>query len=349
MHTKCNCLCYIVPPHITKELEKNLKGKLIGTPVEDFRAKRAAAIAATPILSKDFISPSALPVHVAVRKVFNLAHGTTLNIHLSRAEGGAAVADPVVNAAYDNAGKVRDFYLTQFAYNSFDNHGSDLLLNVHYSTGYNNAFWDGHEMIFGDGDNVVFTNFASSLDVTGHELTHGVVQYLAGLIYDGQPGALNEHMADVFGVTIRQYYQHQSAAPATANWLIGDTIMGPSLHGQAIRNMKAPGTAYNNPLMGKDPQPAHMKNYYKGSGDNHGVHINSGIPNKVFCDSAIAIGNTLSAALVWFETLKTLHSTDTFAIFKTKTLAAATILTTAHRVPASTPAKISTAFTNVGL
>ena len=159
----------------------------------------------------------------------------------------------IVNAVYDNTGKVRDFYKTQYSYNSVDNHGADLILNVHYSNKFNNAFWDGSEMIFGDGDGVIFVNFGNALDVTGHELTHGVVQNTAALVYDSQPGALNEHMADVFGITIKQLDQGQTSAPDTANWLIGDTIMGPTLSGTGYQVFEStPGTAYNNNLLGKD-------------------------------------------------------------------------------------------------
>lgn len=352
-HThNCNCFCSIIPPHLIDKLAKGKKGMTRGQllPEIDFRSLRSEATEVFQIhkgYNAQVFEEALVPV--AKRKVYNLGHSTALNTNLQRSEGQAPVADAIVNASYDNAGKIRDFYLTQYGYNSFDNHGADYLLNVHYSTNYNNAFWDGHEMVFGDGDNRVFTNFANSLDVTAHELTHAVVQFTAGLIYNGQSGALNEHFADAFGVTIRQYYANQHNTPATANWLVGDTIMGPTLRGQAIRNMKAPGTAYNNSLMGKDPQPDNMKNYYKGTADNNGVHINSGIPNKVFYLSAVAIGSTLKAALVWFETLKTLTRNETFAGFKTKTIAVATALEAAHKIPVNSVTGINAAFKTVGL
>jgi Zn-dependent metalloprotease len=350
MKKNCDCFCCIIPPHLVDEIKSRGPQGLIQEvdPADELRKKRSDA---TNLFSANKgVALSLTPAGIAQRKVYNLAHGTTPNVHLARAEGNSEVADPIVNASYDNAGKVRDFYLTQYGYNSVDNHGTDLLLNVHYGSNYNNAFWDGHEMIFGDGDGRIFTFFANSLDVTGHELTHGVVQYLGGLQYNGQSGALNEHFADVFGVTIRQFYAHQTATPNTANWLIGDTVMGPSLRGQAIRSMKAPGTAYNNPLMGKDPQPADMAYYDQTTNDNNGVHINSGIPNRVFYLSAVGIGDTLKAALVWFETLKAMQNPHSdFAYFKTKILQQANLLVTAKKIPATSIVAITNAFKAVGL
>jgi Zn-dependent metalloprotease len=285
----------------------------------------------------------------AIRKVYDCQHTSNLRFAMKRQEGNGPDADSVVNAVFDNTGIIRDFYKDQFNYNSVDNKGEDLIFNVHYSTDYNNAYWDGDEMVFGDGDGVIFTNFANSLDVTGHELTHGVVQYTAKLIYSGQPGALNEHMADVFGVTIRQFNNGETGSPQTANWLVGDSIMGPTLHGQAIRSMKAPGTAYDNPYMGKDPQPAHMKDYYNGAEDDYGVHINSGIPNKVFYLVSIGFNDTLKAASLWFNTLQKMKSITTFKSFKRKALSTATRMTWSGKLPSGSRAIVKNAFKEVGL
>jgi len=126
--------------------------------------------------------------------------------------------------------------------------------------------------------------------------------------------------------------------------------MGPLIPaGQAIRNMKAPGTAYDNPYMGKDPQPAHMSNYYNGSGDNFGVHINSGIPNKVFYETSVGLNDTLKAAYLWFETLKTMKPLATFKTFKHSVLAKACLLTWKGKMPCSTRRIVKNAFKSVGL
>jgi Zn-dependent metalloprotease len=142
----------------------------------------------------------------------------------------------------------------------------DVILNVHFSQNYNNAFWDGDEMTIGDGDGQIFVSFAKSLDVVAHELAHGVTQFTAGLEYYRQAEALNEHFSDVFGTAITQYELNQTAD--NADWLVGNEIMGPTLAGETLRSMKAPGAAYSNALMGEDPQPAHMDDYFTRSGDN---------------------------------------------------------------------------------
>jgi Zn-dependent metalloprotease len=283
------------------------------------------------------------------RHVYDCRNRTKLRRNLTRFEGDGEVSDQVINNSYDNAGFIREFYKTNFDWVSYDNSNSNLHLNVHYSRSYNNAFWDGDDMVFGDGDGVIFTNFGNSLDVTAHEMTHGVVQFTANLVYQGQPGALNEHMADVFGVVIRQHTEGETSTPETANWLVGDSIMGPTLQGQAIRNMKAPGTAYDNQYMGQDPQPDHMDNYYAGSSDNYGVHINSGIPNKVFYLTSVAFGDTMKSAYLWFETLKTMNSNENFETFKTKTLNKTSELEGLGQVPAGAVAMVEQAFSTVGL
>ena len=126
----------------------------------------------------------------------------------------------------------------------------------------------------------LFTSFTQSLDVIGHELTHGVTEFTAGLEYHNQSGALNESISDVFGSLVKQWTLHQDAN--SADWLIGAEVFTPANAGDALRSLKAPGTAYDNPLFGKDPQPAHMGEFQNlpdtRAGDNGGVHVNSGHP-----------------------------------------------------------------------
>lgn len=178
--------------------------------------------------------------------------------------------------------------------------------------------WDGKQMIFGDGDGILFNGFTDELDVIGHELTHGVTQYTANLEYEGQSGALNESMSDCFGIMIKQYTLKQSSADA--NWLIGEGILAEGINGVALRSMKEPGTAYDDPqLGGKDPQPGKMEDLYTGLQDNGGVHINSGIPNKAFYLACIALGGNSwdVAGLIWYAVLTSgkLSSTAKFQEF----------------------------------
>jgi len=218
-----------------------------------------------------------------------------------------------------------DFYWDVFNRNSIDDAGLGLNGTVHFSRDYDNAFWDGQRMIYGDGDGQQFQRFTKSIDVIGHELTHGVTQYEAGLIYWGQTGALNESISDVFGSLVKQYSNNETAAQA--DWLIGQGLFTPSVNGQAIRSMKAPGTAYDDPVLGKDPQPAHMRNYVKGLQDNGGVHTNSGIPNHAFYLTALKIGGKAweNAGLIWYQTLQSpfLRKGANFTSFAQLTVAVA--------------------------
>jgi Zn-dependent metalloprotease len=175
---------------------------------------------------------------------------------------------------------------------------------VHYRVAYDNAFWDGSQMVYGDGDGTIFERFTKCIDVIGHELTHGVTQYEAGLDYEGQPGALNESFSDVFGSLVKQWSLNQTAEEA--DWLIGAGLFTPEINGKALRSMAAPGTAYDDPLVGKDPQPADMAHYVETTDDNGGVHINSGIPNRAFFLAATAIGGFAweKAGKVWYLTLR---------------------------------------------
>ena len=230
----------------------------------------------------------ATPAGAKRRTIYNLAHGTNLPGTLARGEGSAKSKDKQVNEAYDYSGATYDFYSTVFGRNSVDDRGMRLDSSVHYSTDYDNAFWNGMQMVYGDGDGTIFDRFTKCLDVIGHELTHGVTQYEAGLEYQDQPGALNESFSDVFGVLVKQWKLKQTADKA--DWLIGAGLLAKGIKGVALRSMKAPGTAYDDPNLGKDPQPDHMKNFYKGHQDNGGVHINSGIPNHAFYLVATALG-----------------------------------------------------------
>jgi Zn-dependent metalloprotease len=135
-------------------------------------------------------------------------------------------------------------------------------------------------MVYGDGDGDLFKRFTIAIDVIGHELTHGVTQYSAGLVYQDQTGALNESISDVFGSLVKQYRLKQTADQA--DWLIGAGLLADGVNGKALRSMAAPGTAYDDPILGKDPQPAHMKDFVNTQSDHGGVHINSGIPNHAF-------------------------------------------------------------------
>ena len=240
---------------------------------------------------------------------------------VTRTEGAPPTSDLHVNQAYDGLGATFNLYAEQYNRNSIDGAGLPLLGTVHYGVKYDNAFWNGKQMIFGDGDGVTFNTFTTPVDIQGHELTHGVTQYESNLVYMGEIGALNESCSDVFGSLVKQYQNKQSAA--AADWLIaaGLFVGYPT---QALRSLKAPGTAYDNPAMGTDPQPANIKDYVRMLGDNGGVHVNSGIPNHAFYLIATALGGNAweTPGQIWYASITDprLTSTAKFQDFANLTL-----------------------------
>jgi Zn-dependent metalloprotease len=195
---------------------------------------------------------------------------------------------------------------------------------VHYGHLYDNAFWDGERMVFGDGDGEVFGRFTRSLSVIGHELSHGVTQFASGLVYRGQSGALNESISDVFGALVEQYAAGQTSDQAT--WLIGAGLFTPEVQGEALRSMRHPGTAYDDDVLGRDPQPAHFDDYIQTDEDDGGVHLNSGIPNRAFVLVADALGGHAweRAGRIWYDAMTTRLPADVdFAGFALATAHAA--------------------------
>jgi Zn-dependent metalloprotease len=248
------------------------------------------------------------------RTVYDQRHSTAQTPGtVARAEGQAPVADEAINQAYDGLGLTYDYYWTVFDRDSIDAQGLPLLGLVHYGQDYDNAFWDGAgHMFFGDGDGQILTQTTAGIDVIGHELTHGVTQHEANLVYSGQSGALNESLSDVFGIQVKQRALGQSVEES--DWLIGADIVGPEL-APALRSMKAPGTANAH-----DDQPADMDGYVAG-GD---VHTNSGIPNRAFAVTATTLGGNAwdAAGPIWYATLTDPQLTPnaTFAAFAALTL-----------------------------
>ncbi|PLZ99813.1 peptidase M4 family protein [Fischerella thermalis CCMEE 5268] len=238
------------------------------------------------------------------RTIFDAKSTEQLPGTLARGEGDPPSNDIAVDEAYDGAGATYDLYYEVFERNSIDDKGLRLDSTVHYGLKYDNAFWNGDQMVYGDGDGEIFQRFTKCIDVIGHELTHGVTQYEAGLQYYGESGAINESFSDVFGSLVKQWVKKQTAQEA--DWIIGEGIFTDKVNGLGIRSMKAPGTAYDDPVLGKDPQPAHMNDKYTGFEDNGGVHINSGIPNYAFYLAATEIGGYAweKAGKIWYIALR---------------------------------------------
>ena len=250
---------------------------------------------------------------------------TSLPGEAVRSAGDPESGDVAVDEAATGIEATLAMFADVLSRDSHDDAGAPVSLTVHYGSRYNNAFWDGTQLVFGDGDGKVFERFTKPVDVLAHEFTHAVVEHTAGLVYQGQSGALNESVADVFASCLKQRLLGQDAADG--DWLIGEGIFTSSVQARALRDMAAPGTAYDDPELGADPQVGHMDDYVETSDDNGGVHLNSGIPNRAFQLAAVAIGGTAieGAGRVWYAALvgDAVPEDADFATFAAATVAAA--------------------------
>jgi Thermolysin metallopeptidase, alpha-helical domain/Thermolysin metallopeptidase, catalytic domain len=282
-------------------------------------------------------------------RVVHTANNTeSLPGEVVRSDGEPPVGDVAVDEAFDSSGQVLALFESQFNRRSIDGRGGTVSITVHYGRDYDNAFWDGTQLVFGDGDGQIFERFTKPMDVMAHEFTHGVTQFTVGLAYQDQPGALNESISDVFASMAKQRTLGQTAAEA--DWLIGEGLFMPGINARALRSMKEPGTAYDDPQIGKDLQVGSMAGYVYTDDDSGGVHINSGIPNRAFALAALEIGGASweKAGQVWYDTLLggELSSQASFDAFARATISSA------GRLFASDPSiaeKIWAAWAEVGL
>lgn len=263
---------------------------------------RAALVG--PAATDEPHDPSAAPLQL--KRLAYDAKGTgNLPGTLARAEGAGRTTDRQVNNVYDGIGITLKFFHTVFGRNSLDDKGGNAAATVHFDNepqnplGYNNAFFNGTQFAFGDGDGIIFDHFADSLDVVAHELTHAITQYTAGLRYSRQSGGLNESISDVFAALVEQWHFNQTAADA--DWLTGQNLFPVAIKGSALRDIANPGTAFNDPILGRDRQISHFSQY----NDNLDVHFTSGIPNRAFYLAAIGFGGHAweKAGKIWYATL----------------------------------------------
>jgi Zn-dependent metalloprotease len=340
----CGC-CFVIPTHILRRLASHSDPQVAAAAGRTLRITTSLTAFRSQLRTG---TPVGVTVRPGLRRqVFNCDGAEDLPGDPARMEDAAAVDDVAVNQAYDYAGTTWQFYKDVFGRESVDAHGRTLVSSVHYSQNYDNAFWNGQQMVYGDGDGKIFQNFTSALEVIAHELTHGVTQFTAQLPYQNQSGALNEHFSDVFGVLVKQWSLGQTADQA--DWLVGAGIRAAGFQGRALRDMANPGTAYDDPLLGKDPQPAHMSDYNPTEEDSGGVHTNSGIPNRAFVLAAKDIGGKAweIAGKIWYVTLtERLTPTADFAKAAAETISAARDL---FPNDASIAAKVAKAWATVGI
>jgi Zn-dependent metalloprotease len=312
---KRHCHCSIAPPDLLAHLAEN------GETAEQRQAAIKAIAASASLRTQRSIAGQVegqllgevasvagpTPGGEARQTVYDVQGGgrSALPGQQRRTSGEGPTGEAPVDDVFDATEATYRLYRDEFGRDSVDGKGMELVSTVHYSSNFDNAFWNGAQMVYGDGSGHLFEVGAltKAIDVIGHELTHAVTQFTAGLEYGSQPGALNESFSDVFGSLVKQHKLGQTADQA--DWLIGEGTLVPSL-GKALRSMAQPGTAWSN-----DRQPATMADYVDlpddtdPANDNGGVHINSGIPNHAFYLAATKIGGNAweKAGKIWFEAL----------------------------------------------
>jgi len=299
----------VTPPYLLREIAER------GTPAQREQALKTLQVTArlrdqrqAESDSREKPAPSTEEGELE-RIIYDADYGSALPGRPVRRENDPPTGDPAVDEAYAGAGATYDLFMDVFGRHSMDNRGLRLDSTVHFRKGYDNAFWNGQQMVYGDGDEDLppderlFNRFTSAVDIIAHELTHGVTQYEANLFYAGQSGALNESISDIFGALTKQYCLNQPARQA--NWMMGEGLFTQNVRGKGVRSLNAPGTAYDDPVLGRDPQPAHMRDFKFIADDNGGVHVNSGIPNHAFYVTAVELGGYAweKAGRIWYNAL----------------------------------------------
>ncbi len=315
MHTCHNPLHCFLPPYVLDRLIDSDDPEIRSLALDAIKQAAAARTMRTTLSTMPIMAAVPSPAGTKHRLVYDMEQRNLMQLlpgKLVRSEGDSPVTDEAVNEAYDHSGITYDFYQEILGRNSLNDQGMSLISSVHFGRRYNNAFWNGEQMTYGDGDEAIFIRFTKGLDVVAHELTHGVVEHTSNLEYLNESGALNEHFADAMSALIKQWHLGQDANQA--DWLMGDTIIGPRVTAKGLRTFKAEKAYENDPLLGTDRQPKHLKDKYTGVEDNGGVHINSGIPNHAFYLAATELGGYAweKVGPIWYKTLRNLNRTSPF-------------------------------------
>jgi Zn-dependent metalloprotease len=318
--------CTIIPPHMTEKVKEagddSLREAVRQASENHSRLRTSRAM----LFSGERRPFDCKKAKNSVIKIYDA--GQKMELPGERVQNPCDSSDSEARQAFIWAFKTHDFYKKLFNRDSINNQGMTIKSSVHYGKLYDNAFWDGKQMAYGDGDGKVFGSFTDPIDITGHEMTHGVTEYDINLKYLNQSGALNESFSDVFGSMIKQNHLDQTVVEA--DWQIGEgLVLGNEKW--TLRSLKAPGTAYiDHPVLGTDPQPATMDAYKKMKSDNGGVHINSGIPNHAFylfatklydIDSEKYARSWNGAGRIWYDSRFKISPKADFAEFANATIA----------------------------
>jgi Zn-dependent metalloprotease len=301
MRTISHRPCFVIPPHMLRSIAGSRHAA-----DSELREGAQETIDTMHALVQEREHPELLASRPKLQRrlhIYDAGHLQKLPGKLVLTDREKRHGDTEALEAYDGCTKTYDFYADAFSRNSIDNRGQRMDSTVHYGKRFDNAFWNGRQMIYGDGDGKLFRRFTAAIDVIGHELTHGVTQHSAALGYYGQTGALNEHLSDVIGMMLKHWVL--DLLPRESDFVIGAGLFTAAVHGKGVRCMLEPGTAYDDPILGKDPQPSHMDGYVVTSEDNGGIHINSGIPNRAWALAALELQQEswLTVGPVWYQTL----------------------------------------------
>ena len=322
-----NCQCFIVPGDVLDRFAKDKslpasarKAFADALAYEQHWRKLRAQHGKTSAKAQLALSAGVALAAAPAVTIYNCASSTSLPGTPVPNPGSAG--DQTAKRAFQETTAVADFYQKVFGRNSIDNLGMTMQSSIHFGVKYNNAFWNGAQMTYGDGDNSIFIDFTKARDVIGHELTHGVTQYTAQFAYANEPGGLNESISDVFGSMFRQWRAKQTVKQA--DWLIGKEIMGPAATAKGytcLRDMANPGAKHC-----LAPQPKHYSQYTPGMDP----HYSSGIPNAAFYSAAMAIGGNSweITGKIWYQALTGFGPSPNLTMAKfagrTRTIAQAT-------------------------
>jgi Zn-dependent metalloprotease len=296
------CTCFIIPRDVLTRLSQDtelgaeLRKNLLDT-AQISHEMRALRTQAGLLTSVALAHADALPVVAAAPAVtvYDCHHTYTLPGTPVPNPGGST--DPTAKRTFGETTNVAKFYKDVFGRNSIDNHGMTMMSSIHYGVKYNNAMWNGSQMIYGDGDGQIFIDFTTGDDVIGHELTHGVTQHSLQLAYANEAGGLNESMSDCFGSMFRQWEHKQDVKHA--DWLIGHDIMGPVSKGKGLtclRDMAHPDAKHC-----LAPQPTKYSQITPGMDP----HYSSGPPNLAFYTACMDYGGHSWDPIgkVWYHVL----------------------------------------------
>ena len=300
------CHCFIVPQDVLNrfasdpELTEEIRNAFASTATvsRGIRALRDTQMALTlsiASLPSVALAPKVLaPCTPPPSEVYDCQHGS---LPVVRIPNSSTSSDATAKRAGAEATAVAKFYCDIFKRDSIDDHHMTLISSIHYLANFNNAFWNGSRMTYGDGDGQIFVDFTLGNDVIGHELTHGVTQHSAAFVYSNEPGGLNESISDVFGSMFRQWQASQDVN--SADWLIGHEIMGSVAKSRGftcLRDMASPAATHC-----LAPQPTHFSQYHAGMDP----HSSSGIPNLAFYKACKAAGGHSwdTVGQVWYKAL----------------------------------------------